>query len=91
MELNLKINLIESLDNLQTMPKLEKFFISNNRISNLECLVELKQLPALIEVNLEGNPASKMKIYYVKAILSNVKNVQIIDHRQASVVEEEMK
>jgi Leucine-rich repeat (LRR) protein len=65
-ELNLKINLIEVLENIQNLVKLEKLFISNNKLSDTESFIKLKNLNFLIEINFEGNPIEKYKLGYLK-------------------------
>ncbi len=68
-ELNLKINLIENVENMQHLQKLEKFFISNNRLNDYSSFGNLKSLSHLQELNLEGNPVSKLNLDYQKQVI----------------------
>ena len=77
----MKINLIENLENLNNLTKLKKLFKSSNKIPDTESFSILKNLNNLIELNFEGNPVEKHKIIYLKKVLSNTKNIQILDHR----------
>jgi len=60
-------------------------FISNNRISDFDSLKNLKGLNALTEVNMDGNPISKLKYEYAKNIIKSVNNITLLDHKSIDV------
>jgi hypothetical protein len=47
---------VEKLDGLNGMKKLRVLYLSNNNIKNFDELIKLKDLPALEELLLLGNP-----------------------------------
>lgn len=55
-QLWLSYNLIEKLDGLQGCKKLRVIYLSNNQIKNWDELLKLRDLPALDELLLIGNP-----------------------------------
>ena len=57
------------------MQKLEKLFLSNNKISIIENIKEIKHLKLLTELNLDGNAVCKIKIEYLKTIINSNSNL----------------
>ena len=57
------------------MQKLEKLFLSNNKISIIENIKEIKYLKLLTELNLDGNAVCKIKIEYLKTIINSNSNL----------------
>ncbi|KAL4456243.1 hypothetical protein ABPG74_014204 [Tetrahymena malaccensis] len=89
-ELNLKINLIDSLLNFYQFPRLSKLYLSNNKITDFNKIKDLKQLPQLNELNLEGNPIAKARPEYLLNIIDILpESTSIIDHKSIGQFKEE--
>ncbi len=55
-ELNLRRNLIDSVNGLHCCPKLQRIYLAHNKLEKLEKVAALKDAPSLQEVCLDGNP-----------------------------------
>ena len=82
--------MVSKIENLENVINLKKLFISNNRISDLKSFQKLKDLNYLIEINFEGNPVNKQKLDYARTLLTNTKQLAIIDHKSIDSFREEI-
>ena len=76
-EINLRRNLIESVQGLSNCPRLQRIFLSNNRIEKFESVGSIKDAHQLSELALDGNPVTSKEGYFTICIKScqNLKNL----------------
>lgn len=74
-------NIIEFSEDLPFIPKLERLWINNNNISNLELfLLRISiSFPNLLYLSLIGNPCCKLDKEYRLKIISKLKNLIFLD------------
>lgn len=80
-ELWLSYNAIEKLDGLLNMQKLRVLYLSNNNIKSFDELLKLKELPALEELLLLGNPMYEdlRKEERIREVLLRLPNLKKLD------------
>jgi Leucine-rich repeat (LRR) protein len=79
-EINLRRNLIESVQGLSNCPRLQRIFLSNNRIDKFESITSIKDAPQLAELALDGNPVTNKDGYFQYCIKNcpNLKNLDMM-------------
>jgi leucine-rich repeat-containing protein 49 len=68
-ELNVRRNAIEECFELDILPALQRVFMSNNKVSQLESVSCLFRAKALAELALDGNPVCSMEKYRPHIVL----------------------
>lgn len=76
-ELNLRRNFIEAI-NCGQLPKMQRLFLSNNKLENLESIDGLAVFPSLTELALDGNPISNIH-NYTNWVMSKCSNLSHLD------------
>lgn len=82
-ELNLRRNLIDSVNGLKHCPRLQRTFLSNNRIEKFENISCLKDCLQLSELALDGNPCFNKK-GYTEFCLASCPNLKQLDMRKVT-------
>ena len=79
-EINLRRNLIESVQGLSNCQRLQRIFLSNNRIDKFENISSIKDAHQLSELALDGNPVTSKEGYFTFCIKScqSLKNLDMM-------------
>ena len=86
-EINLRRNLIESVQGLSNCPRLQRIFLSNNRIDKFESIGSIKDAQQLSELALDGNPVTSKDGYFTFCI----KNCQALKSLDMMKITQEMR
>ena len=82
-ELNLRRNVIEQVNGLNHCPRLQRTFLSNNKISDFENIPCLKDCQQLSELTLDGNLIFNKK-GYIQFCLQSCPNLKQLDMRKVT-------
>ncbi|XP_067829505.1 leucine-rich repeat-containing protein 49-like [Heptranchias perlo] len=88
-ELNLRRNRIESVRDADTLPCLQRFFLSFNNISRFDDIVCLADSVSLSEVTLDGNPIAQ-ESWYKHTILRHMLQLRQLDMKKITEEERRM-
>lgn len=77
-ELNLKKNFIGKCEGMTLLPRLQRLYLSENKIATIQRLNPLQNITTLSEISLEGNPLCSIKYYRYQLILS-FQQIKILD------------
>lgn len=80
-ELNLRRNIIDQVNGLNHCPKLQRVFLSNNKVANFESIPCLKDCQQLVDLTLDGNLIFNKK-GYIEFCLKNCPRLQQLDTRK---------
>jgi hypothetical protein len=82
-ELNLRRNIIDSVSGLNHCPRLQRTFLSNNKIAGFENIACLKDCAQLSELALDGNLVFNKK-GYVEFCLTSCPNLKQLDMKKVT-------
>ncbi|XP_056022971.1 leucine-rich repeat-containing protein 49-like isoform X6 [Ostrea edulis] len=85
-ELNLRRNRIKTVLDVDTLPSLQRLFLSFNDISSFEDISSLSDSASLSEISLDGNPITQEQ-YYKQIVLRHMQQLKQLDMKR--VTEEE--
>ncbi|XP_051898656.1 leucine-rich repeat-containing protein 49 isoform X3 [Pristis pectinata] len=88
-ELNLRRNRIETVRDADTLPCLQRFFLSFNNISRFENIACLADSLSLSEVTLDGNPIAQ-ESWYKHTILQHMVQLRQLDMKKITEEERRM-
>ena len=83
-ELNLRRNLIDQVTGLQSCQRMQRVFLSNNRIEKFENVSCIKECAQLAELALDGNPIYSKK-GYAEFCLTSCPNLKQLDMRKVTL------
>jgi leucine-rich repeat-containing protein 49 len=82
-ELNLRRNKIETILGVESLLKLQRLFLSNNRILDMEKIASLSHCPQLTELALDGNPLCALKSY-LSGVIAICGQIKMIDTKKVT-------
>lgn len=77
------MNRITKCEGMALLPKLQRLFLSDNKIATIQRLFPLFHIQGLTEISLEGNPISAIK-YYRYQIINIFNNINSLDNVKIS-------